>query len=262
VDTSDPRTIEPVRAVSETRTEVPPGVTHPEWAERFPWLIQGTTGRGDPEEPFDLRLMDGRPPEDTEVLERWQLLWEAIDVGGVLYAKQIHGALVRFHRKAAEGIELAGECDGHATATPGAVLAVSVADCVPVFVVDNEHRAVAVLHAGWRGAAAGVLESGLGTLRGHAGSRIENLYVHLGPAICGDCYEVGPEVFEALELPSPERPEPVDLRAVLAGRAVAAGVRPGRLTVSAHCTLCGEGRFFSHRGGDAGRQLAYIGIRE
>jgi hypothetical protein len=90
---------------------------------------------------------------------------------------------------------------------------------------------------------------------------VSDLLVHLGPAICGKCYEVGPEVFTALGLPAPRAPRPVDLRGVLAARAAAEGVDPSRLTISAHCTRCTGSGLFSHRGGDLGRQVGYIGVR-
>jgi YfiH family protein len=145
------------------------------------------------------------------------------------------------------------------TSEPGVLLAVSAADCVPIFVVDPRERMVAALHAGWRGVAAGVLERGLAAFSVRL-SRTE-LRVHLGPAICGSCYEVGPEVFEAVGLAAPGRPAPIDLRAVLARRAIEHGVEPEHVTISEHCTLCTASDLFSHRGGDRGRQVGYLGIR-
>ena len=141
-------------------------------------------------------------------------------------------------------------------------MAVTLADCVPVFLADPARRAVGLLHAGWRGTAAGVLEEGVGAMGSAFGSDAGDLFAHLGPAICGRCYEVGPEVFEALGAAPPAGPAPLDLRSVLARRALAAGVRAGRLSASEECTLCGDGRYYSHRRGDDGRHLAYIGIRE
>ena len=88
-----------------------------------------------------------------------------------------------------------------------------------------------------------------------------DLHVHFGPAICGACYEVGPEVFEALNQPVPPCPTPIDLRAVLVERAVAAGVDRSQVTVSGHCTRCTGSGLFSHRGGDAERQVGYLGVR-
>jgi hypothetical protein len=117
-----------------------------------------------------------------------------------------------------------------------------------------------VVHAGWRGTAAGALEAGLDVFAERLGSRPEDLHVHLGPAICGSCYEVGPEVHAALSLPAPGGRAPADLRAVLVRRALTAGVDGGRVTVSEWCTRCGDSPFFSHRGGDSERQVAFAGL--
>ena len=80
--------------------------------------------------------------------------------------------------------------------------------------------------------------------------------MHLGPAICGRCYEVGPEVFEQLTGWSTTRTRHVDLRALLAEQARNGGVQ--HLSASPYCTRCDNDRFFSHRCGDAQRQVAVI----
>lgn len=236
-----------------------PAVTHPAWSRDFPWLAQGTTtrGRGAAEPPFDLRLF-GEGGEAVGARERWNRLLRSAGARSVVHARQVHGSAVRCHRQVGSGLVLPPACDGHVTTEPGVLLAVSVADCVPVSLVDPEGRKVALLHAGWRGTAAGVLERGIAEF---PEERRRGLHVHLGPSICGVCYEVGSEVFEALGLEAPPDPEPIDLRAVLARRAVAAGVDAGKISVSGHCTRCGDGRFFSHRAGDAGRQVAFLGVR-
>jgi len=254
--TSDP---DPFRRVRETPISGLPMVVHPEWGEEFPWLVQGCTTRGDPDEPFDLALF-GRASDPGAVLARWDRLLRAAGVARGFHAHQVHAAAVRFHAAAEPGLHLAEACDGHATAHADVLLAVSAADCVPVSVVDPRRRAVALLHAGWRGAASGIMERGVAVLTERMASDPRDLRVHLGPAICGRCYEVGPEVFAALGLPAPAGPAPLDLRTVLARRAVAAGVARAALTISEHCTRCGEG-FFSHRGGDPYRQVGFLGIR-
>lgn len=241
----------------ETPTTAPPGVIHTEWSARFPWLVQGTTGRGDAGAPFDLALF-GSAGSAVDVMARWTALRRDTGMPRAVHARQVHGSAVRVHDGGAPGLFLADPCDGHATTAPGVLLTVTAADCVPVFVVDPGRRAVAVLHAGWRGAAAGIFEAGLAALTERLGSRTEDLLVHLGPAICGDCYEVGPEVFEGLGLDAPDGPALLDLRGALADRVRVAGV--AELTVSGKCTRCGDG-LFSHRGGDPERQVGYLGIR-
>jgi YfiH family protein len=251
-----------VRRVREALDPRIPALVHTEWAAELPWVVQGTTTRGEGPTPFDLGLFSDGSPADV-VRGSWDRLIDATGMRSAVHARQVHGAEVRTHERPeaelANGLRLAPECDGHVTSEPGVLLAVSAADCVPIFVVDPEARAVAALHAGWRGVAAGVLERGLAALA--ARSDRSELRVHLGPSICGPCYEVGPEVFEALGLAVPERPTPIDLRSVLARRAIEHGVAREHVTISEHCTLCTESDLFSHRGGDRGRQVGYLGIR-
>ena len=245
--------------VREMATDEPPALVHPPWAEAFPWLVQGTTTRGSDTRPYDLGLFSGGAPTD-EVERRWEELAAAVGMAGVAHARQVHGSRVRVHAGRARGLELVGECDGHITSEPGVLLAVTTADCVPVFFVDERRRRVGIVHAGWRGVAAGILEEAIATTS-QLGSARADLHLHMGPAICGACYEVGPEVHAALGLPAPSGPTPVDLRVVLAERAVRGGVPRERVTVSAHCTRCTGSGLFSHRGGDPHRQAGYIGIR-
>jgi hypothetical protein len=208
---------------------------------------------------------------------------EQLGFAAIVHSRQIHGRELLVHggetlvpggkllasgrdgreRMPAGGtrLTLGPDADGHATGSKGVLLGVTVADCVPLFLVDPGERVVGLLHAGWRGAAAGILEGGIELLGDEFGSMLEDIHLHLGPAICGECYEVGSEVHLALGLPEPGEPSPVDLRSHLASRAVAAGVGEGRITESAWCTLCGGSPFFSHRRGDSGRQAGFLGIR-
>lgn len=235
---------------------------HPQWTESFPWLVQGITGRGDAHDPFDLGLSGEAPV--GRVLERWRTLAGALGVTHLVHSRQVHGAELQLHRTAgAPGLLLMQGVDGHLTAVTGTVLTVSVADCVPVSLVSPERRAVALLHAGWRGVAAGIIERGITRLRAEFAAEAADLWLHCGPAICGRCYEVGPEVHRALRPASdpPVAPAPIDLRAVIADRAAALGVGAERISLSTHCTRCGGAGFFSHRGGSAARQMAFLGVR-
>jgi len=248
------------RPIRESFSAGVQALVHPRWKDDFPWLVQGTTTRGAPGRTLDLGLFSGGSPGPV-VHKNWGRLLALTALTAAVHARQVHEAEVRYHDEVRAGLRLADPCDGHVTNRTDILLTVSVADCVPVFVVAPEPRAVAVLHAGWRGAAAGVLERGLEVMDTRVGARPSGLHVHLGPSICGRCYEVGPEVFSALGQEVPRGPRPIDLRRVLANRAVAAGVDRGRVTVSAHCTRCTESGLFSHRGGDLGRQVGYIGMR-
>lgn len=230
------------------------------WADRFPWVVAGITYPGSENDPFDLRIFGESPSALAE--DRWRALLEATGFGTVAHARQVHETRVAVYDALPRGVHVeSGPADGHATSMPGVLLAVTVADCVPVYLVDPERRVVALLHAGWRGIAGGIMAKGVRTLHTRFASHAAHLYLHLGPAICGTCYEVGPEVRNALGLPTPSGPTPVDLRAVLVFQARALGIQESNITVSEHCTLCGTGGWFSHRGGRSERQAALLGIR-
>ncbi len=237
-----------------------------------PWLHAGTTQRGP-----DGRPDFGLPPGDA--LEDWRALQAQGGWSSVVRSRQVHGALVRVHRDGRDGVVLAGDGDGHATDVPGTLLAVTAADCAPVFLADPVRRAVALLHAGWRGAAAGVVQAGVATLRDAFGSGPADLLAHLGPAIGPCCYEVGVEVAAVFENHGerrksgppgrrPDLPEPhpgggrafLDLHAALHERLARSGLAPENVSRSPECTRC-DARWFSHRHGDAGRHAAFVGIR-
>ena len=232
---------------------------HPQWRERFPWLIQGVTGTGPAEQPLDMALFGDCRTRD--VMERWWALARATGALELVHGHQVHREAVRVHVGGRPGLHVHPGTDGHVTRTPGVLLTVSVADCVPISLVEPERRAVALLHGGWRGISSGILERAVAVLAERLAARAENLHLHLGPAICGECYEVGAEVHVGLGLPAPRAPAPVDLRSVLAERARQAGVPDDHITTSTHCTRCEHTAFFSHRTGHTERQAAVLGIR-
>lgn len=255
--TTNPQAQPAARTVVETpAASEPPIWTHAEWTAAFPWLVHGITGRlGDA--PYDMSLFGASPT--SVVQSRWAALQRLAGIRYAVLARQVHGSAVLSHPHAGEGLLITGPADGHASDRPGVLLTVSVADCVPISIVDGDRRAVALLHGGWRGIAAGILERGIATLTETVGSQASELDVHFGPSICGECYEVGPEVHDALGSRA-DAARPIDLRAILAARATALGVPPEQITVSAHCTRCGSG-FHSHRASARERQIAFLGIR-
>lgn len=220
------------------------------------WLTAGVTWRGKGE-PADMGLFGSQPVGPA--LARWRALREVLGFEAILHSRQVHGRDILDHGEIPPGFHLAPDADGHVTGAAGVLVTVSVADCVPIWIVDPAERRIALLHAGWRGIAAGIFEAGLDRMRrGPSGDHLE---VHLGPSICGRCYEVGPDVHAALDLDVPEDREPVDLRAVLKARARQAGIAPSDITSPPYCTRCDSDLFFSHRGGSTGRQIAFAGIR-
>ena len=234
----------------------------PGWRERY-GVTAGITGRGsDPAAPFDLGLWTENPVR--QVMERWRRFRAHFSSHqSFVMSHQVHGDRVHWHDGVRPGWTILEGADGHATAVPGCLLLVTVADCVPVYLVAPRQRAVALLHAGWRGTAAGIVARGAEVLRERTGVTPSDMVMHIGIGICGPCYEVGSEVMAAVGRPA-DGPGPwhLDLRSALREQAHRLGVAD--VTVSSHCTACERAHFFSHRGsgGRDGRMVAYLGFAE
>jgi len=186
-------------------------------------------------------------------------------------------------------------CQGDASITeqPGLLLGVQTADCVPILLVDPKRRAVAAVHAGWRGTLARIVAKTVGQLQMRFGSKPAELLAAIGPSIGGCCYEVGTEVatqfmsqfadaadyFDELRtgdepnplqwlnmMPPGHQPAPknvlLDLPKANRSQLLAAGLHDANITVSDFCTACRRDLFFSYRkeGAATGRMLSAIGI--
>jgi YfiH family protein len=178
-----------------------------------------------------------------ELCERHGLRW-------VCSSHQVHGTAVHVidHETGSGGEPVALEADGHATALTGVGAMVMAADCMPVALGCD--GAVAMVHAGWRGLAAGALEQGVQTLRELAGG--EPIEAIVGPCAGVCCYEVGPEVHAAFGRAG-RADGHLDMRAIAHERLTDAGA--GHVRDVEACTICDQ-RFFSYRceGIRAGRQ--------
>lgn len=177
------------------------------------------------------------------------------------WLKQVHGVQVVDAANTIPGTV----ADGAWTDQPGVVCAVLTADCLPVFLCNRRGTKVALVHAGWRGLAGGVIEAGLRAL-GEPGAE---LLVWLGPAIGPDAYEVGDDVRHAFLVQDARADaafKPVaggrwfaDLYALARRRLLAQGVNA--VYGGDHCTLRESERFFSfRRGGVTGRMASLIWI--
>jgi YfiH family protein len=168
---------------------------------------------------------------------------------GIARGYQVHGTRVLLASSGSDGRAQGrlDSADGQATAARSLGVMVLAADCLPVALVAP--GAVAMVHAGWRGLGAGVIEQGLATLHTLSDGPVEAV---LGPCAGPCCYEVGPEVHAALGSGLAGRAN-LDLRLIARERLQRAGV--GEVHELGGCTICDE-RFFSHRreGAEAGRQ--------
>jgi len=209
-----------------------------------------TTGRA----AGSFSMQSDEPARD--VTARWSAL--RAHLGGpavrLATAAQVHGRDVLIHGEGWRGWLRGDAADGHLSVVRGTAMAVTVADGVPVF-IGHPAGAAAVVHSGWRGTEARITGAAITQLAA-LGFPADELLVHCGPAICGRCYEVSADVATRLTGISAQQPTRVDLRAIIAEHARACGVR--QISLSAFCTRCDNDRFFSHRAGDAGRQLGVL----
>ena len=162
--------------------------------------------------------------------------------------------------------------DGLCTNDPGVTLVIYCADCVPLYFVDREHRAIGLAHAGWRGTAAGMAQAMVERMAQEFSSRPEELLVAIGPSIGKGCFEVDePVAAEFQRLPQwelfvegPQREKyHVDLWECNRQFLLAAGVRAEHITVGQVCTMCESDLVFSHRKtrGQRGSNCAMLALR-
>lgn len=224
----------------------------PGWQERYN-VVAGITGRG-----FDLGLWSTEPV--GEVMSRWLAFRRALSgFHAVALGNQVHGVEL-MSVDAGRGWIQVEAIDGWITMVPGVLLTVTIADCVPVYLVAPG-RGVALLHAGWRGTAGRILARGVERLKAESGCLAGDIVMHCGVGICGPCYEVGSEVMLGCGAPADgEGPWHIDLRERLRDQAEKLGLN--QVTTSGWCSAHDRASFYSHRasGGTDGRMVAYIGM--
>lgn len=179
-------------------------------------------------------------------------------------AQQVHGANAmivtqKYSRRGALDWDSAiSETDALIVNEKQIPLLILVADCAPILIADSKREILAVVHAGWRGAAEKIASQTIAKMQDECGAQVEDLQVGIGPCLCAKCFEIGEEV--AAKVPSKfliegfEKPH-LDLRALIQGDLLAKGVLPSRIETMNHCPKCENEMFFSHRGqnGKAGR---------
>lgn len=253
------------------------------WQERFPGLSAGFTSRigGVGKAPYaelNCALHVGDDPQAVAENRRRVARAAGFAVEAWTCAEQVHGNRVHlvgesdkgagFHSRAS----VIQDADGLMTDRRGLMLVAFYADCVPIFLLDPERRAVALAHAGWKGTALDIVRETVLAMNRAFGSRPEELLAAIGPAIGGCCYEVDRHVVEQIDAPVPPRKENgrymLDLKEINRQFMIRAGLLPINIEVSGYCTGCRTDRFFSHRmesgksiNGKTGRMAAWIGWR-
>jgi YfiH family protein len=153
------------------------------------------------------------------------------------------------------------EGDALLSDSPGLFAGVKTADCLPILLVDERHRVVAAVHAGWRGTVTGVALSTLKAMAARWGTQPGDLHAAIGPGIGPCCFEVGPEV--AIQFGEPFQRTRIDLEQANRRQLVEAGLAPDRIYTLGLCTFCRGDQFHSFRRDreKAGRMISVAGVK-
>jgi YfiH family protein len=175
----------------------------------------------------------------------------------VVTVHQVHSARVIPNR--GEPTRQHQDADALIDNTPGIALGIKTADCGPVLLVDPVNRAIAAVHAGWRGTVQQIVPTTIRSMAAEFGTRPEDLRAAIGPCIGSCCYEVGPEVAREFGIHAPGRVH-LDLRVINRHQLQAAGVPAANISISPDCTMCDPARYHSFRrdSKDAGRMISWI----
>ena len=264
---------------------------------KLPWLVHGFSTRPGGASPLggqqvlNLGFMEWDTRENVAGNRRLLQAALGAEAFTLVPLKQIHSDAIHLFSAAPTRA-----CKGDASTTnrPGLLLGVQTADCVPILLVDLKKRAVATIHAGWKGTLARIAEKAVGRMRLEFGSKPADLVAAVGPSIGPCCYEVGadfvtkfsaqfadasdyfdeprsgdePNPLQWLNMAPPgHQPPPrnvyLDLPKANRAQLLAAGLRAQNIFPSGLCTACRTDFFFSHRreAGLTGRLMSVIGIR-
>ena len=276
--------------------------TRPGGASAMKTASGGKGGAGKTAAALNLGFTDW--DDRSKVLENRGKFFYAMGAEGMraVVLRQIHSDIVhRVDSSKPMAIESWPQGDALITNEPGILLTIQTADCVPILLADPQSRAIAAIHAGWRGTVRRIAAKALGRMQMEFGTKPEDAIAALGPGIGRCCYEVGPDVakefadqfpearewfdgpFETFSTGDPRdadpnwlpwltmkppghAPEPAKVRLdlIAANRAILAeaGVSARNIASSDYCTACRTDLFFSYRRErETGRMMAAIGIR-
>lgn len=163
-----------------------------------------------------------------------------IDAGTLVTAEQVHGSAV-----SAIDLEMKGKkipsTDGLITNEPDIPLAIFTADCMPLFLASKNPAVVGVIHAGWRGLAAGIIKNSVHKIVEEYGAKESEIYASVGPHIRKCCYKIG----EDLKTVFKTNDDMLDLEAIAVEQLKECGVR--FISSGRHCTAHEHDMFFSYR---------------
>jgi hypothetical protein len=186
---------------------------------------------------------------------------EEVEVPELVLAKQVHGSVML----RVPPVDPDARADALWTQEPGLAVGIRTADCVPVLLVDPMRRAVAAIHAGWRGSAARISELGVAELACSIKRNPAVLMAVIGPHVGSCCYEVDGPVRAAIPDAAVFSPSPrggdhymLDLFALNRLQLLRAGLRAERILRVGGCTSCESTLYASHRRDGSGARMVHF----
>ncbi len=195
-----------------------------------------------------------------------KLFFDALGIfeDNIAWSKLVHGNKVLVADKPMKG----EDCDAVITNQPNVFVCVSIADCTPVLIYDIKNKAVAAIHAGWRGTAANIVTETLKAMQINYGTNGEDCLAFIGACIGESNFEVGEEVAlqfkdDVKRFDSTKQKYFVDLKKENRNQLLKFGLKKNNIEVSQYCTIKNNNLFFSYRKekGVTGRMLAVIGLK-
>lgn len=228
------------------------------------------------EPPFDSLNFDTRDADPAENVEKNLSRVSGafgIDAGRLVTVNQVHGGNVLLVDDRTQHLRKKVDADALITMVPGVPIGILTADCLPVFLYDPVKRAVAAVHAGWKGSAAGVVLKTMEMMKKRFSTRPGDLFAALGPYIGPCCYGIKENVaseFERFGGSSADYIQNIygemrlDIGMANISQLAGAGVLRENISMVAACTSCNNGLLFSYRkdNGVTGRQLSFIMLKE
>lgn len=224
-----------------------------------------------------LNLAVSRGDDRELVRKNYDIICGALGVSptSLAFSRQVHGDAVRAVTSADIKKDLFDsvpyEADGLMTNERGVSLIIHIADCEGILLYCRKPEAVAAVHAGWRGTVADIAGKAVAAMRREYGCEPSDIVAALAPCASVCCYEVGPEVVEAVErlpidtrdlvVPTENGHARIDIKGINAALLRRAGLR--EIYVSPDCTMCFPDRYWSHRitAGRRGAQACIIALK-
>lgn len=222
--------------------------------------------------------------KNEKVLENYRRISRSIgiDVNSIVISQQVHKTSIRVVTDEDRGKGLLiprdfEEIDGLITNVPGITLVTLYADCVPLYFVDRNKKAIGLTHSGWRGTVAEIGRCTVEELHRQFGSEPEDIIAVIGPSICKECFEIDEDVAVEFEKAFPKAYEIkileklgnsskylCDLWAANRQILIKAGLREENIHISGVCTCCNDTILFSHRksAGRRGSLAAFLAMKE